>query len=288
MCTPSEAKALSIATGRFYAVCSLGRDGLVPGDEPQVDGMILHGYTDGKPIYYKYYGIHAELKAIETETVFGTRYIRQPVESCFSSLHAALDEATGDYVGQQQSESNVSASNAMPPNRFFSNEWVRVGKSPLGGFGVFALKDMAPCTSVLLEQPFLRLRNYNTLRQKYEKLGPVEKAVYDGLHAFSKNQNGELVKRANANCFMFGGGEGIFAIASNFNHACHGKRNTQYHWDPRRRVMVFTTDSHVAEGEELFISYGAGRMLLQERYGFLCSCGSCEGPTGWKLGAFEY
>lgn len=56
MCTPREAKALSIATGRFYIVTTLGRDGLVPGDEPQVDGMILHGYTSGKPIYYKYSG----------------------------------------------------------------------------------------------------------------------------------------------------------------------------------------------------------------------------------------
>lgn len=56
MCTPREAKALSVATGRFYIVTTLGRDGLVPGDEPQVDGMILHGYTSGKPIYYKYSG----------------------------------------------------------------------------------------------------------------------------------------------------------------------------------------------------------------------------------------
>lgn len=56
MCNPTEAKALSIATGRFYAVFSLDQDALVPGDEPQVDGMILHGYTDGKPIYYKYSG----------------------------------------------------------------------------------------------------------------------------------------------------------------------------------------------------------------------------------------
>lgn len=56
MCTPREAKELSIATGRFYVVTTLGRDGLVPGDEPQVDGMILHGYTNGKPIYYQYSG----------------------------------------------------------------------------------------------------------------------------------------------------------------------------------------------------------------------------------------
>lgn len=56
MCTPREAKALSIATGRFYVVTTLGQDGLVPGDEPQVDGMILHGYTNGKPIYFQYSG----------------------------------------------------------------------------------------------------------------------------------------------------------------------------------------------------------------------------------------
>lgn len=88
-----------------------------------------------------------------------------------------------------------------------------------------------------------------------------------------------------ASSFMFGRGEGIFAIASNFNHACHMERNTQYNWDPWRQVMVFTTDSHVAEGEELVISYGEGRMVLQEKFGFLCKCGSCEGSSGWTLDA---
>lgn len=85
---------------------------------------------------------------------------------------------------------------------------------------------------------------------------------------------------------MLGGGECILAIASNFNHACHGKRNTQYHWDQSRRIMVFTTDSHVAAGEELLISYGEGRMVLQEKFGFLCNCGACDGLRGWTIDAF--
>lgn len=82
---------------------------------------------------------------------------------------------------------------------------------------------------------------------------------------------------------MYGGGEAIFAIASNFNHACRMKRNTQYHWDPWRQVMVFTTDSHINKGEELVISYGEGRMVLQEKFGFLCNCGTCEGPMSWTV-----
>lgn len=56
MCRPLEAKALSLATGNFYAVSSLGSDGLVPGDEPVVDGMILQGYNRGHPVYYKFTG----------------------------------------------------------------------------------------------------------------------------------------------------------------------------------------------------------------------------------------
>lgn len=56
MCAHSEAKALSTDTGRFLAITSLGRDGLVPCDEPQVEDMILRRYNNGKPVNYKFSG----------------------------------------------------------------------------------------------------------------------------------------------------------------------------------------------------------------------------------------
>lgn len=145
--------------------------------------------------------VHADLKAIETETVFGLRYIRQPIESCFGRSAPDVDGDSG-YGSMQENESVVSAGIVVPPNRLFHNEWFKVGKSKLGGYGVFALKDIDPSTTILLEHPFLRLRNYNSLRQKYENLNPEEKLVFDGLHAFAKNQSDELMQRANANRYV--------------------------------------------------------------------------------------
>lgn len=76
--------------------------------------------------------------------------------------------------------------------------------------------------------------------------------------------------------------EAVLAIASNFNHACHARRNVQYWWDDRRRVMVFTaTEGPVARGEELLISYGEFRDALFEKFGFVCRCGACEGEP-WE------
>lgn len=86
------------------------------------------------------------------------------------------------------------ASVQVPPSRCFSNDWLKVGESSLGGYGVFALKDIDPRTSILLEQPFLSLKDYNTLRQKYANLSLEEKVVFDGLHAYAKSQPDVLAK----------------------------------------------------------------------------------------------
>lgn len=79
--------------------------------------------------------------------------------------------------------------------------------------------------------------------------------------------------------FEVGSGPGaLFAIASNFNHACHDMRSVQYHYDRERRVMVFTTDRDVSRGEELLISYdNRNNRKLWNLYGFVCQCGGCDG-----------
>lgn len=72
------------------------------------------------------------------------------------------------------------------------------------------------------------------------------------------------------------GHNGVFAIASNFNHACRAQRNTKYEWDERRGVMTFTAIRDIEEGEELLISYCNYRHVLKAVYGFICHCGGCE------------
>ena len=66
------------------------------------------------------------------------------------------------------------------------------------------------------------------------------------------------------------------AIATNFNHACYSKRNTQYAWDAYREVMTFTAMKDIKKGEEMLISYGSHRCTLYTMYGFICHCGGCE------------
>jgi SET domain-containing protein len=68
----------------------------------------------------------------------------------------------------------------------------------------------------------------------------------------------------------------VFAIASNFNHACKSRRNTKYDWDERQQLMTFTAIRDVAKGEEMLISYCDYRWLLKATYGFVCHCGGCE------------
>lgn len=56
MCRPIEAKALSLATSKFYPVTSLDPVGLVQEDDPFSEGMVLQGYNHGQPVYYKFTG----------------------------------------------------------------------------------------------------------------------------------------------------------------------------------------------------------------------------------------
>lgn len=72
------------------------------------------------------------------------------------------------------------------------------------------------------------------------------------------------------------GRHGVLAIATNFNHACYSRRNTQYAWDHRRQVMTFTAMKEIKKGQEVLISYNEHRSTLYSLYGFICHCGGCE------------
>lgn len=72
------------------------------------------------------------------------------------------------------------------------------------------------------------------------------------------------------------GYNGVFAIASNFNHACRTRRNTKYDWNQREGVITFTTTRDIEKGGELLVSYCDYRHVLKAVYGFVCHCGGCE------------
>lgn len=132
----------------------------------------------------------SKLSDIETNTVLGIRYVPRPIDSCFGEHK---NDVSDDDSGYESFAAKV------PPNRIFSNEWISVGRSTLGGYGIFAVKSIPKDTHFLLERPFIFSTRYSLLPEKYEALGWEEKLVFDGLFGFDRDSDDPLIKKWNAN-----------------------------------------------------------------------------------------
>ncbi|KAK2598310.1 hypothetical protein N8I77_011733 [Diaporthe amygdali] len=163
------------------------------------------------------------------------------------------------------------------PNRTFANEYIRVAKSPLQGYGAFAATDIKEGTRILLEEPLLRVNGLGKLRAEHALLDGEKRAIYDGLVGYHKHEACPVLQKWSANQFDLAAGcNGVFAIASNFNHACKSQRNTHYYWDYRREAMTFMAIKDIKQGDEVLISYCDYRHMLKAVYGFVCHCGGCD------------
>lgn len=142
--------------------------------------------------------------ARKTATIIGVQWVEQPVESCFGQAES-VDQDSGYYseaehsIGAGNKLIQAAASPKLPPNRTFANKWFAVSKSLLGGFGVFAAVDIPKHTHILLEQPFLVIKQYKFLEKKYEALDKKRKFVFDGLHGYCKNKDSLVHRKWNAN-----------------------------------------------------------------------------------------
>lgn len=265
--TAKSAKGLSVANGCLFEITNRTDDRIA--EDERGDGLKLRGYLDGLPVYYETAGMYSELNKLKFNTILGLQYVSQPISSCFGKAGSGSDS---DFTGA------VGA--VLPPNRTFANEWLAVKKSPLGGDGVFATKTIPQHFHFFVERPFLRLNADHLLLLRlagtYQwKMNEEEKAVFDGMHGYHKNSRNPQQRKWSANSFYLQDSEGMFAIASNFNHACWSRRNAQYKYDRERNVMVFTSTRKIAEGDEILISYGQYRGHLEALYGFKCQCGGC-------------
>lgn len=180
------------------------------------------------------------LKSIETKTVLGRLYVTQPVESCFSAdskpigkavfnTMESFDTASGtpkvdlplssagnsfsadSGIGMDIDDDLIELKNvapaealepSLPPHRTFSNKWLKVAPSSLGGYGIFAEVDIPKHTHILLEKPFLACRHLGRLKEKYSKLSKEQKAVYDDLHPYDKTTDCPIKQRWNANRYV--------------------------------------------------------------------------------------
>lgn len=64
---------------------------------------------------------------------------------------------------------------------------------------MFAIVDIPQSTHILLEQPLFTIKQYKFLERKYQSLDEEEKAVFDGLHGYHKQNPDPLHQKWNAN-----------------------------------------------------------------------------------------
>lgn len=159
------------------------------------------------------------------------------------------------------------------------NGMFTIRPSALGGLGCFALRDLSRGEHLLVERPLVRT-NMLHLTHELERLSPDERKQVDALtghHPDPRASRDEQIWTANT--FVAGELDGLFVVASRFNHACSTSpaQNVSYRYDRHQDVLTLTAVGRIAAGTELLISYGKSRRMLYERFGFWCKCSGCGG-----------
>ncbi|PQE32606.1 SET domain protein [Rutstroemia sp. NJR-2017a WRK4] len=179
--------------------------------------------------------------------------------------------------------SNINTAATPPPppvNRAaeFETEFFKVRKSPKGGLGCFAVKDIPKGTVIHSEKPLFECSLVG-VHYAFEQLTPEQREEYLNLYYYRGLVNHKVIAIYQTNRFyMNGSTSGIFPKSSRFNHACPGFRNCTYDLNKKTREMVFTTIAEVARGQELTISYCIVPNDLYRNYGFFCDCPGCPPP----------
>ncbi|KAH6665336.1 hypothetical protein F5X68DRAFT_250152 [Plectosphaerella plurivora] len=164
----------------------------------------------------------------------------------------------------------------------FSNTSIEVRKSDLGGFGIFAIRDLVFQEHILIERTLFHASGTSVITA-FESLEDSDRELFLDLHSHNPDDD-TLEQRIRAtfftNNFVCGNraGGGVFLAAARFNHACSARCSVKYAYDLTEDVMTFTIGRRggVEAGEELTVCYGKDRDMLLEQYGFDCTCGACD------------
>ncbi|KAG5934596.1 hypothetical protein E4U60_003670 [Claviceps pazoutovae] len=187
-------------------------------------------------------------------------------------------------------DSRFKRSGEQMLSTFFENECFRIQRSQTAGLGAVAIRNLKEGDVILRERP-LFTANASNVFEAYEKLTGRDKDVAMSLHANALLKPGTPRIQAvwKTNCFAVTDTvAGLFPVASRFNHACHPSQNVHFSFDRNSGLLILSIRAkHVAEGEELKVSYGIDRTPedLYHLYGFICQCGTCSGrhPTVFGL-----
>ncbi|RGP77414.1 set 5 [Fusarium longipes] len=176
----------------------------------------------------------------------------------------------------------------------FENEYFKVKRSHIAGWGAFAVRKLKEGDQILVEKPLFTATNL-TLFHEFSNLSEPRRNVAYSLHTNSNIKAGTPVELViwKTNAFAtanplngyYDAEAGLFPIASRFNHACSPMNNVNWHYNyvDETLEMVVKAES-IEAGQELTISYDTlSPMALYDRYGFQCGCGGCPGLSDREL-----
>ncbi|CAJ2500240.1 Uu.00g030930.m01.CDS01 [Anthostomella pinea] len=167
------------------------------------------------------------------------------------------------------------------PERFRNGSF-EVKKSPISGFGVFAIRDLLPYETVLVEKQAF-VANATDLYDQIDNLTPEQEKAFRRLVAFERNpMEDRTAALFKTNSFNVPGGGALFLLGSRFNHACRSRNNVEYRID-LKGLICFTTKKTVPAGTELTIRYAAQSYDLFRAWGFRCTCGGCTPITDEEI-----
>lgn len=177
-----------------------------------------------------------------------------------------------------------------PVHRHTCYKGVEVAKSAVAEAGVFARETHAPGDELVREAPILvhsfhgdRATRRRRLSRQVSRLKKAELVALKrlvGAHPDSP----AFWKKLKTNGLPVGDDAGFFPICGQANHAC--RPNARFIWDDERREGKLVAIRAIHAGEEVLMSYlnrycpGAERReLLRQRFGFECTCTSCQRDT---------
>ncbi|KAF4631304.1 hypothetical protein G7Y89_g6836 [Cudoniella acicularis] len=177
-----------------------------------------------------------------------------------------------------------------------------IKSTPNKGLGVFALQDLPPGTTILVEAPLVsvpmpemvpghgfRIASMLTsLQTAFSLLSPPDQSTYLSLHEYrfpSEETQDKLLTIFRSNAYNTGPNRiGLFPECARINHDC--TPNSGNYWSQKQGKRIIFASRLIKAGEEITVSYipllkkTAIRRERLAQYGFVCSCEACTRQDG--------
>lgn len=154
-------------------------------DESKADSKAKS--TEAEPVEAKL----TETELTETETTEADPIEADPAETDPTEIPEAEPCPEVVKPGTVEPETEI-----IGKDRY--KQFFEIRESPVGGFGIFALRDLKRGEVILVEEPMLKTSSFS-LMDDFRALDEESKQIYMSLHAFEDNNTNEIerIKRAN-------------------------------------------------------------------------------------------